>query len=309
MFAAVFVIAALVWFFISREQLNRKAMLLTPLLLAVILAFVIGLRPMREDRNAEIRLSNLDVLLVVDSTISMWANDYPNGVRMDGAKATCRYIMNELPGANIALVTFDNHSFIRSPFTQDRETLDSLIENIGELSPYMSVGSDMNIPYNDIESLLKSSAKKENRKAVVFFMSDGEITTGDELSSYEGLRDYVFGGAVLGFGTKEGGKMRYERSFVYDFEEFGDAVSVIDEETLQQIAKDIGVEYLNVTSAPSVGRIVTALKSSNNDILTRKPGVISYTDTYYYYLAPLLLCLFAELFLVLRTEKTDGKKG
>ncbi len=287
----------------SREEFKTKALAAMPLLTALILMLVVGLRPMREERNAEIRLSNLDVLLVVDTTVSMWADDYSKGVRMDGAKATCTYIMDSLPGANFALVTFDNHSFIRAPFTQDRETLDSLLENIDELSPWTTLGSDMNIPYNDIRSLLISSSKKENRKAVVFFLSDGEITTKAELQSYAELKDLVSGGAVLGFGTPEGGKMKYEYGYVYDNETYKDAVSVIDEETLRTIADGLGIEYTRVSNPLQAGQAVTKVKSMNDDVLTRSPGIVTYHDTYYYYTFPLLLLLIAQLFLTVLPER------
>ena len=41
----------------------------------------------------------------------------------------------------------------------------------------------------------------------VFFITDGEITNNDSLESFSKASKYIDYGAVLGYGTKEGGKM------------------------------------------------------------------------------------------------------
>ncbi len=76
----VFVIALLIMLFVwirSRENRIKSTFALVRRIAIAALAFVIALRPMREERGAEVQLSNLDVLFVLDTTLSMWADDGP----------------------------------------------------------------------------------------------------------------------------------------------------------------------------------------------------------------------------------------
>ena len=64
-----------------------------------------------------------------------------------------------------------------------------------------ATGSTPNIVLDDMLKVLKASKEKENRKRIVFFISDGEITNNENLKSFAELKKYVDGGAVLGYGT------------------------------------------------------------------------------------------------------------
>ena len=118
-------------YIIIKNKVNtfEKIASLFRMLMIYVLVFVIGLRPVKVETNYEFMTKNLDVLFVVDSTISMWAQDY-NGKnpRMDGVKADINYIMTELAGSNFGLVTFDDNARVLAPFTQDMEYIDSLLD-------------------------------------------------------------------------------------------------------------------------------------------------------------------------------------
>ena len=70
----------------------------------VCTGILVNLRIMEKKYNATIEMKNLDVLFVVDTTISMWAEDY-NGKnpRMEGVQADAEYIIDELSGSNFGL--------------------------------------------------------------------------------------------------------------------------------------------------------------------------------------------------------------
>ena len=151
-----------------------------------------------------------------------------------------------------------------------------------------------------MKSLLESSAHKEDKTTVVFFISDGEITGDEALGSFSELAGLVDGGAVLGFGTESGGKMSDSYGgYVYDYDSYDDAVSRIDEANLRKIASDLGIEYIHMTAASRVDSTVRSIKVSSST--TRDKGrVVLYNDTYYYYAAALLVLLAAEAFMMIR---------
>ncbi len=290
---------------INRNPIQIKEKILASVRLGIIYVLVlcIGLRPVTVDENYEFSAKNLDVLFIVDTTISMWAEDY-NGKnkRMDGVIEDTKYIINELAGCNFALVTFDDNAHVLAPFTQDLQYIETLFETFTIPDSYVATGSDLSLPYKDIESLLLSSSHKENRKTIVFYISDGEITNGSKLSSYAELAQYVDGGAVFGYGTEEGGKMKESSwGYLYDYDTHQDAVSKMDEANLKQIAEDLGISYQNVNegNAPIKGTI-EIIKESSKTIVDKDKGVEMYKDTYYFFAIALALMLLLELAIVIK---------
>ena len=302
-FAVLFISTA---YFVIRNKTKTgdRIATLARLTLIYVLALVIGIRPVKIESKYEFATKNLDVLFIVDNTISMWAQDY-NGKkeRMDGVTKDVNYILDELAGSNFGLVTFDDTAHVLAPFTQDMQYIRDLMDTFSSPDSYYAKGSDMSIAYQDIEGLLLSSNRKENRKTIVFFISDGEITNGKELRDYSELGQYVDAGAVLGYGSAAGGKMKnsYSSGYIYDYSTHKDAVSKIDEENLKKIAEGLGVEYLNLNNGNSalVGT-VELIKESSKTVIENGEGAEVAKDLYFYLAYPLMLLVLIEIILVAR---------
>lgn len=285
----------------KKDSAAGKIFPIVRMVLIVALIFVINLRPMTKDYNTDVETKNVDVLFVVDTTISMWAQDYDgNDPRMDGVIETADRIMTDLKGSSFALVRFDNRSQILMPFTQDKRSVKDAFDTIKVPDIWYANGTALNTPMEDMRALLESSAKKEDKTTVVFFMSDGEITGEEQLESFAELAGLVDGGAVLGFGTESGGKMKDGYGgYVYDYENYGDAVSCIDEANLRAVASDLGIDYIHLTSPTRVDSTVRAIKASSSTSRDKGRAVL-YNDTYYYYAAVLILLLAAEGYMMIR---------
>ena len=274
------------------------------LLAIVILAFLLNLRIQRPvpDRNAEFR--NIDVLFVLDDTLSMYAKDGRNGkTRMADAVSDCQHIISRLEGGSFGLIKFDNQSLILAPFTQDVDNVNDAFLAVQQPDSYYAQGTSLNVPYEDMEELLLSSSKKKDRKCFVFFLSDGEITDGTSLSSYAALARYVDGGAVLGYGTAAGGKMTDGYGYpIRDPETYAEAVSRIDETSLRQLASDLGVNYIAQTQQSNVDAELRMIEASAESI-RGSGGTVVYEDTYFYFAVPLFLLLVWELALLIRERR------
>ncbi len=301
-FAVFFGVTA---YFVITNKLNTREKIFTLLRLTVIyvLALIIGMRPVIMETQYEFVTKNLDVLFVVDNTISMWARDY-NGKkeRMEGVTKDAEYIINELAGSNFGLVTFDDTAHVLSPFTQDMQYIRDLFGTFETPDSYYAQGSDLSIPYHDIDALLRSSARKENRKTIVFFISDGEITNGADIVDYSGLSRYIDAGAVMGYGSPEGGKMKDAASrYLYDYDLRKDAVSKIDEENLQKIAGDLELTYINMNSGNAgLQGVVEVIKESSKTIIESGTGAEVQRDTYFFFAIPLALMVFYEIVMMVR---------
>ena len=286
----------------SKTSTKDKIFSIIRIWLIFVLALVIGIRPVIPETEYEFETKNLDVLFVVDTTKSMWAEDYKGSKeRMKGVQQDANYIIDELIGGNFGIVTFDNYVHVISPFTQDSVYIRNLFDTLDAPESSYSTGSDLSIAYKDVESFMLSSSRKENRKTIVFYISDGEITNGKPLGDYSRLKDYVSDGAVMGYGSAQGGKMKDRYGYVRDPETNKDALSCIDEDNLKQIAEQLGLEYVNMNSGNAgLENIVENIKESSKTVVESGKGAEIYKETYYYFAYPLILLLAIEMVIFAR---------
>lgn len=266
----------------------------------IIILFIINLRPMLPSDNADIIVNDLDVLFVVDNTISMYAEDYGsnNTERINAVKKDCAYIINELSGARFALITFNNSSKISVPYTFDHNIVNESIDILQPMVSYYAKGSSLNTPHDDMKTVLKNN-QKEKRKKIVFFISDGEITDNSKLKSFSDLEEYIDDGAVLGYGTTKGGYMKKKDGYSTEIKYVEDtsswpykkALSKLDEDNLQDIAKDLGIDYVYMSKQSNIDKTLKNVKKSISTA-SEASDLSSYTDIYYFFTIPLFIFLF-----------------
>ena len=281
-------------------------------LVTAILAclFLVNSRPMTEEKKANVEAKNVDVLFVLDDTMSMYAEDYTGGKpRMAGARAACGKIMQDLDGANFAVIKFNNISQVMAPFTQDVDSVTDALDAIESPSSSYARGTSLNTPHDDMKKLLESSAKKPGRMQVVFYLSDGEITDGSELADFRDLSGLTDGGAVLGFGTADGAEVpEADGGYVWDYEGGGYAVSKLDEATLRKLAAELGVDYIHAENADAAGYVDQEVLRTAETTVENSDKVVVYNDRYYIYLRPMLGLMAAELFLVIFGDRFLWRK-
>ena len=144
--------------------------------------------------------------------------------------------------------------------------------------------------------MLKSSAKTEDRKRILFFISDGENTDGKALQSFAELRSYVANGAILGYGTANGGEMKTDTysSNQQDYVKLANgqrAVSKMDESTLKKIAEETNLEYIHMEEETDIYEKVEDILEM---LIVSEPEEYTtehYTDVYPLLILPLMLLL------------------
>ncbi len=271
------------------------------LLLAVMIAGVatVWYRPKYHSSSTDIITSNLDVALVVDTTISMWAEDHGKGTRMDGVKKDIDRIMNKLPGSSFSLIRFDNGAEILTPYTQDINLIHEILDEFHMPAYSTATGSSPNTSHEAMKAVLQSAAARQgNRRTIVFFFSDGETTDGSSLMSFADLSGMINDGAVMGYGTEKGGRMYYPgRGYITDTSRGTDARSVIDEGALRQIAEDLDIAYVNRTSGPAhafEGKL-ESVRLMSRDAAVSDENAPSDKETYHYFAMLIAVLLLAWL--------------
>ena len=278
----------------------------------VILIFLINLRPMFRIGTSEVMTNELDVLFVIDTTISMVAEDYNgNDTRLSAVKRDCRYIMEQLHGSKFSIVTFDDTSKIMVPFTMDSNLIGETIDILNVSNYVYAKGTSLNKPISNMESVFMASEKHSNRARIVFFISDGEITNEDSIDEdgYSDLKKYISDGAVLGYGTDVGGYMYvkdlYEDSFTYVEDRtsypYKKAVSRIDEDNLKTISDSLGIDYVYMDNQSNIDKKLNEIKDGVN-YKASKVDLSSYEDIYYIFVIPLVGLLGYEFVIFRRVS-------
>ena len=270
-------------------------------ILIIILLFVINLRIMIPSNNSKTIKNDLDILFVIDNTISMNALDY-NGsnTRLSGVKEACNYIIDELNGSRFSVITFDNTSRIVTPYTYDANITREAISIMTPINELYAKGSSIDVSLDSIMYSLKNSKKKNDNNRIIFFISDGENTSNNSIKSFKSISKYISDGAVLGYGTKKGGYMKDEseyatNEYIMDYTDtnFGKAISKIDEKNLKEIANDMDVDYIHITNSNNINSKIKQIKNKTKSTLESNDKS-SYDDIYYIFVIPLLILLFIE---------------
>lgn len=270
-------------------------------ILIIILLFVINLRIMIPSNNSKTIKNDLDILFVIDNTISMNALDY-NGsnTRLSGVKEACNYIIDELNGSRFSVITFDNTSRIVTPYTYDANITREAISIMTPINELYAKGSSIDVSLDSIMYSLKNSKKKNDNNRIIFFISDGENTSNNSIKSFKSISKYISDGAVLGYGTKKGGYMKDEseyatNEYIMDYTDtnFGKAISKIDEKNLKEIANDMDVDYIHITNSNNIKSKIKQIKNKTKSTLESNDKS-SYDDIYYIFVIPLLILLFIE---------------
>lgn len=171
---------------------SRKKCGLIRQILIIILLFCINIRIMIISPNAKVATNNLDVLFVVDNTLSMLAEDY-NGKekRIDAVRNDCKYIMDELEGARVSIISFNNNAQTIVPYTKDINIANESLEILKTMDNFYARGTSLNVAKSAILKSLKNISENSDRNRIVFFFSDGEITNEDELDSFSSIKNIL----------------------------------------------------------------------------------------------------------------------
>ncbi len=227
--------------------------------------------------------SNIEIVFAIDRTGSMAAEDLAEGrTRIDAVKDDVLALLDATAGSRYAIVTWDSTTRVELPFTTDGSAARSFAEVMHQEITEFSKGSSSTRPVNTLYDLLTSAEEQrpENIRYLIV-MSDGEST--DSEATYETawseLAPLIDGGAVIGYGSEQGGPMRVfvpGQGLSGSTEEYmtdpsanpggptndaGEplAISRIDTESLRQISDELGVELLLNPTESKVEALGTGL--------------------------------------------------
>ncbi|MBD8080336.1 vWA domain-containing protein [Cellulosimicrobium arenosum] len=264
---------------------------------AVVLLAVIGIGPSVVSTTTDDTVTNVDMFFVVDRTGSMGAEDYGTGgdqQRLDGVRSDIVGLTEDIPGARYSIISFDSQASRQLPLTTDAHAIESWAQTVHQEITLYSQGSLTDRPLDELTAALTGAAEQNpGNTRLVFFLSDGEQTADGEPRSFADVAPLVDGGAVLGYGTEDGGRMKEydpdvdpaDAQYIVDPSQTGadgvapDALSMIDEDTLTELADQLGVPYVHRTEPADTAALVEGVDpeqvaaDGRREITTYRPVV------------------------------------
>ncbi|GGC84310.1 hypothetical protein GCM10011512_08910 [Tersicoccus solisilvae] len=286
---------------LSRSWLWRAGLVA----LVVAAAFRPGIPGAGTTQNAS---ADLDVFFVVDTTASIVAEDYGGAKpRLDGVRQDAARLVAALPGARFSLITFDSSALTRLPLTGDATAVTTAMEVLRPEVTTYSRGSSVTVAAPLLtQQLERARAAHPERARVVFYFGDGEQTDGQAPTPFTVPSGAVNGGAVLGYGTAAGGRMKANEGYVAgeraDYVQDRsvtpavDAKSVIDEDRLRTVAGQLGVPYTHRSAGDPIEHALTATDAGR---LAAQAGSVAGRYELYWILAAAAVGIVArELYLL-----------
>lgn len=269
----------------STARLRTKFVLYSLALVFLILA---AARPQVGSKLREEHQKGIEMMLVVDVSNSMLAEDFePN--RLDRTKFAIDRVVESMKQDRIGVVAFAGEAQVQLPITSDYRMARAFAR---KLSPQMvrTQGTDLGAAIK-LASMSFSSQSEGSR--VMILITDGENHESDALEAAQAAAEKGIAIYTIGIGTPEGAPVMIGGEYLTD--ENGDmVVSKLDEKMLQEIASATGGAYVRATKQ-SIGlkEIVDRLKElDESDLATTR--FEAFDEQYQYPLVVALLLLLIE---------------
>lgn len=155
----------------SRVPALQQEWLRVVLVLVPFLSTILALADPRLPYGApRVQHSALDVVIVIDVSKSMAAEDYNPQSRLAKARELARHLLSALEGNRVGLVTFAGSSFRQAELTEDFPALDFILAHWVDINTAGMGGSDM---AQAIATGLEVLPAASHRHKLLFLFSDG----------------------------------------------------------------------------------------------------------------------------------------
>jgi len=295
--------------FTGQVSRNRRAIKQLLLYLALATLSVTLARPQWGTRLEPITRHGSDIILILDTSLSMASEDLAPS-RLAQAKHAIGSLLDLLAGDRVALVTFAGEANANCPLTVDHGAVRLLLESV-DVNTVSLPGTALGQALRTALGLLRSGEREvEDRGKAIVLLSDGE----DHEGELEPVLDELARSRVLvytvGCGSTRGAPIPLKDASGiltgYKKNRSGQVVTTrLSEEALEDIALKTGGRYYRATSSEiEVEEIARALSSLSRGELGSELRT-RYEERFQFPLAIAWLALISETFLGDRRRVRD----
>ena len=264
---------------------RRWTRLRLPLEIAILSIALLGLAgPYRETRVELLDDPGIDVMLALDVSLSMLAEDFPPN-RLVALQQTARDFLTRSGGNRVGLVIFAGDAFVQSPLTTDRAVLAELLDGVtvdavnqGK-SGGTAVGDALLVAAERLEKSRPREPVEKKRDQAVVLITDGASNLGiDPILAARHVRELGIRLYIIGIGGTEPMEVFYEGRRVG-----GDTpyLAVLDDTELRNLAEAAEGSYfraLDLDALTAVFAELSRLESAplEKRTLTRRKLLVSH---------------------------------
>ena len=246
------------------NQGKIKVFFINALFIVALLLIIVGFaRPQISSLDKDITVEVIDIVLVLDTSSSMLAEDFkPN--RLEAVKDAAKEFIKNRSGDRIGLLVFGKDTFIQCPLTIDYSVLNNLLSEVTVMEPKYD-GTAIGVAIANGVNRLRNS---DSESKVIILLSDGSNNVGsiDPISAAKIAKEYNIKVYTIGAGTNQSITQIPGRGFVRN---------EIDEDTLKGIAEVTNAKYFRATDKKSLSGIYKEI-----DNLEKSEISVSYFSSY-----------------------------
>lgn len=270
---------------------NLRHLLFVLRIVAVALVIVALARPQSGATEEEVITEGIDIILSMDVSSSMLAEDFKPKNRLEAAKVVAKDFVNGRSNDRIGLVVFAGKSFTQCPLTIDYGILINFLDqiHIGMMEDGTAIGMAI---ANCVNRLRESKAKSK----VVILLTDGRNNRGQldpvtaaKVAQSMGVRIYTIGAGKRGEALYPIEDPIFGKRYVHMPVE-------IDEDVLTQIANLTGGKYFRATDKTSLERIYAEIGEMEKTKIEVKEFT-RYTELFVPYLLAAIFVFLLEIIL------------
>ncbi|MBN1621539.1 MAG: tetratricopeptide repeat protein, partial [Endomicrobiales bacterium] len=308
---------------ISSSSRNKQKIKITLIALSIMFLIITLARPQLGTKLVEMKQQGADIVLVVDVSTSMLAEDSKSGTfgqatkkpnRLESAKMLLFDLIQNLSGNRIGIIAFAGTSFWQCPLTLDISSvnlfLDIMDANLIPL-PGTAIGDAIRLAAKGLEKTAPKS------KAIVL-ITDGEDHKSNPVDAAEKAAEQGIKIYTIGFGNPNGEPIPIQDEkgdFIgYKKDNKGEVVmSKLDENLLREISEITGGKYLKAERGRvNMSMLLDGIKGLNKQELSSFKNR-EYEDRFQYPLFLVFILLVIE-FLLKETKNslnfhTDSHRG
>ena len=283
---------------IGSRQRNRAGAFLAGLSYLALALFIIALaRPQLGRVTTRVQATGVDIMLVLDVSRSMLAEDFTIGNsranRIDTVKLVTEQFIRQRPNDRIGIVAFAGRPYPVSPLTLNH---DWLIQNLERMHIGI-VEEDGTAIGSAIASAANRLKDKEAKTKLIVLLTDGDNNAGKvqpltaaEAAKALGIRIYTIGAGTEGEAPLPVGTNAFGRTI------YRNVLMKFDEKTLSEIATITNGQYFRATDTDSLRKIFSEIdKMEKTKIEVERTA--QYRDLFQYFLIPGIACLLLEILL------------
>jgi Ca-activated chloride channel family protein len=261
-----------------------------------MLFIVALLGPSFGDTSREVKAIGKDIMVCVDLSESMNANDI-QPTRLEKVKFELKNLVDAFNSDRIGLIIFSSESFMQCPLTYDQGALNLFIETLGtNLVP--NAGTDFGPPIEMALEKLSSeeSTSTQQKSKVIILISDGEDFGENTLNHVSKLEENGIKLFTLGVGTETGSRIKTNYGFKTD-KNGREVFTKLNAADLKTLAIKTGGKYFEIDNEINdIERLINSINGIEGELKDSRVIDVS-ANKYYYFLALALILICTDLLI------------